>query len=223
MIESVVFYMDGVLFDTERVCTDAWYQAGKEMDIPDMGIVAAGCVGLNSKDTRQFFMNQYGKEFPYEEFMKRTSQLFHKTIETEGLPIKPGVFELLKFLQDNHYKIALATSTNKASAVEYLEEAGIINYFEIIVTGDMVRHGKPDPEIYLTACRKLGSLPELCIAIEDSPNGLKSAFHAGLKPIMVPDLIEPAKDLKKLLYGKFESLFGVMNYLQSLSTKQYPH
>lgn len=220
MIESVVFDMDGVLFDTEKVCLDVWYQIGKEMNIADIGIAVTKCVGLNSNDTRQFFLNQYGIEFPYDEFRDRSSQLFHKILDTEGLPIKPGVIELLNFLQDNNYKIALATSTNKANVMKYLDEAGITHYFQTIVTGDMVVHGKPDPEIYLKACKELESPPELSIAIEDSPNGLKSAYSAGMKPIMVPDLIEPTDELKKLLYGKFNSLLEVINYLQNYHEKR---
>ncbi len=220
MIESVVFDMDGVLFDTEKVCLDVWYQIGKEMNIADIGIDVTKCVGLNSNDTRQFFLNQYGIEFPYDEFRDRSSQLFHKILDTEGLPIKPGVIELLNFLQDNNYKIALATSTNKANVMKYLDEAGITHYFQTIVTGDMVVHGKPDPEIYLKACKELESPPELSIAIEDSPNGLKSAYSAGMKPIMVPDLIKPTDELKKLLYGKFDSLLEVMNYLQNYHEKR---
>ncbi len=215
MIKSVIFDMDGVLFDTERICSEVWRQVGKEMNLTDIEIAVTMCVGLNSNDTRQFFLNLYGKEFPYEEFRERSSQLFHKTLERSGLPVKPGVFELLNFLQDKDYRIALATSTDRANVMQYLEKAGMTLYFQAIVTGDMVVHGKPDPEIYLKACKELSSPPELSIAIEDSPNGLKSAYYAGMRPIMVPDLIEPDEELKKLLYGKFDSLYEVKKYFQS--------
>ena len=215
MIDSVVFDMDGVLFDTERVCNDVWLQVGEEMKIKDMSIAIIKCVGLNSVDTRQIFLKQFGADFPYEKFRERSSALFRERIETEGLPIKPGVFEVLNFLQENEYKIALATSTNKASVTNYLNKAELAHYFQVIVTGDMVIHGKPNPEIYQKACMELVSRPECSIAIEDSPNGLKAAYYAGLKPIMVPDLIQPDEELKKIIYGKFDSLFEVKNYLQN--------
>ncbi len=213
MIESVVFDMDGVIFDTERMCSDVWHQVGKEMGLADIGLAVTACVGLNSGDTGQFFLKLYGEEFPYEDFKERSSLLFRKIMEREGLPVKPGVFEILNFLQEHNYKIALATSTNKANVMKYLEEAGITHYFQAIVTGDMVTHGKPDPEIYLKACKELYSLPEVSLAVEDSPNGLKAAYHAGMKPVMVPDLIQPDEELKKLLFGKFDSLHEVKNYL----------
>lgn len=219
MIESVVFDMDGILFDTERVGSEVWNRVGREMGLEDIGYAVTACVGLNSRDTKDFFLNRYGLEFPYEEFRKRSSLMFHSIIESEGLPIKPGVFELLNYLQDNNYRIALATSTGRDNVLKYLENAEITHYFQAIVTGDMVTHGKPDPEIYLTACKELDSCPESCIAVEDSPNGLKSAYQAGMKPVMVPDLIQPDEALKKLLYGKFDSLIEVKKYLQSLKEK----
>lgn len=215
MIESVVFDMDGVLFDTERVCSLVWSQVGKEIGLKDIDYAITACVGLNSRDTKEVFLKQYGSDFDYEDFRERSNLLFHKIIESEGLPMKPGVVELLHFLQDSNYKIALASSTNKTNVLKYLESAGIAHYFQAVVTGDMVTKGKPDPEIYLKACGELGSSPECCIAVEDSPNGLKSAFGAGMKPVMVPDLIQPDGEIKKLLYGKFDSLLEVKDFLDN--------
>jgi HAD superfamily hydrolase (TIGR01509 family) len=216
VIESVVFDMDGVLFDTERICINVWYQVGKEMNISDISKAVVGCLGLNVNDTRQFFVSQYQGQFPYAEFMRRTSQLLNETIERDGIPMKAGVFELLEFLKNNKYNIALSTSTSKVDAERYLKKAEITNYFQAIITGDMIEHGKPNPEIYLMACKGLSSSPEVSFAIEDSFYGIRAAYDAGMKPIMVPDLIEPTEEIEKLLYRKFESLLGVKEHLQTI-------
>lgn len=213
MTDSVIFDMDGILFDTERLATDAWYQVAQEMGVTDISKGVKGCVGLNHNDTRDFLANCYGDGFPCEEFMDRASQAFKEMVERDGLPVKPGVFEILEFLSGNGFRIALATSTRKTGAMRHLETAGITRYFNSIVTGDMIVHGKPDPEIYELACKKLGSTPENCIAVEDSPNGIKSAYGAGIKAVMVPDLIEPDKELEKLLYRKFSSLLELKEFL----------
>lgn len=215
MIESVVFDMDGVLFDTEKICTDAWHQTGTEMNIADIHTTFIACVGRNETDTRQFFIQKYGRQFPYEQFRQRTSRMFYTILDREGLPVKEGVMELLEFLKSGHYRIALATSTGRTSTLRYLQDTGIISYFQTVITGDMIRHGKPDPEIYRTACRKLGSLPASCIAIEDSPNGIRSAFGAGMKPVMVPDLIAPTEEIEELLFAKCRTLSEVKVLLQN--------
>jgi len=213
MTDSVIFDMDGVLFDTERLATDAWYKAAQEMGIADISMGVKGCVGLNHNDTVDFLAKCYGVGFPCEEFLNCASRAFKEMIEREGLPVKPGVYEILEFLKKNGFRTALATSTRKTGAMRHLETAGITHYFDAIVTGDMIVHGKPDPEIYELACRKLGSMPENCIAVEDSPNGIRSAYGAGIKTVMVPDLIEPDEELGKLLYRKFASLLELKEFL----------
>lgn len=215
MIESVVFDMDGVLFDTERICTDAWRRVGTEMNIPDIRPTIIACIGRNENDTRQFFIQKYGRPFPYDQFRQRTSRMFHRILEQEGLPVKEGVMELLKFLKSENYRVALATSTGRTSTLRYLQESGIAPYFQAVITGDMIVHGKPDPEIYRIACRELNSLPASCIAIEDSPNGIRSAYQAGMKPVMVPDLITPTEDIEKLLFARFRNLSEVKEFLQN--------
>ena len=94
--------------------------------------------------------------------------------------------------------------------------AGLLDAFDVIVCGDMVTHSKPHPQIYQTAASLLGKAPKACYAIEDSPNGIRSAYHAGMKPIMVPDLILPDDEIKSLLYKQFSSLHEVLTYLQEI-------
>ena len=218
-LEAVVFDMDGVLFDTERLCMEAWREEAAARKIDDIEKAVIGCIGLNRTDTRAFFEREYGKEFPYEEFHSASVTRFHKKLETGGLPLKPGVTDILEYLQSAGYKIALASSTSRKGVLGHLEKAGLTHYFEEIIGGDMVEHSKPNPDIYLLACSRLSVSPKNVIAIEDSPNGLRSAYQAGLKPIMVPDMIAPTPEIEKLLFAKCENLYEVKEMLIGMEEK----
>ncbi len=219
-IEAVVFDMDGVLFDTERICTEAWREEAKSRNIGDIEKAIKSCVGLNFTDTKAFFEKEYGRDFPFEEFHENWGKRFKDRIEKEGLPIKTGVREILTYLKAAGYAVALASSTNKKNIMEHLTKTGLMCYFEEIIGGDMVKHSKPQPDIYLLACQALNVDPRNTIAIEDSPNGIKSAYAAGMKPIMVPDLITPTPDLESLLYAKCDNLLEVKELIQKQSRNQ---
>ncbi len=216
MRDSVIFDMDGVLFDSERLYNEAWLRVGREMDLLDIETCIAHCVGRNGRDIRDYLLDKYGPGFPAEQFREEIRSTFSALVAADGLPLKPGVFEILSWLKASGITTGLATSTSHASAVRHLENAGLLSYFSAIVTGDMIRNGKPAPDIYLLACSRLGVPPENCFAIEDSPNGIRSAHAAGLKVIMVPDLIEPTPDIEELLHRRFDSLLGVKAYFESL-------
>ena len=212
-MKTVVFDMDGVLFDTERLCMDSWVQVAKQWGIHDMEEVFPLCIGLNANDTKALVMNHYGQDFAFDAYRKEASQWFWDYVEEKGLPVKTGVREILTFLQEAGYKIGLASSTKYESVIHHLETTGIREYFSVIVTGNMVEHSKPQPDIYLLACEKLGVTPEEAYAIEDSPNGIRAAHRAGMKPVMVPDMIKPDEEMKELSYQIFENLIEVKDFL----------
>lgn len=214
MINTIIFDMDGVLFDTERLSCACWEEAGEAMHLTDLREGVRGCVGLNHNDARELMAGLYGEDFPFDEFHDTVHTLIRRRIMAEGLPIKDGVMEILEYLADNRYILGLASSTSRNSVMEHLNDAGITHYFKEIITGDMVEHSKPQPDIYLLACKKLGVSPAEAIAIEDSPNGIRSACLAGMKPVMVPDLIEPTPEIEEMLFGKFDSLHDVLTYLK---------
>lgn len=210
MVDAVVFDMDGVLFDTERICSECWRQIGKEWKLPHMEQVIHTCIGLNDTDTAQVFSEFYGLEFPFLEFKKRNTKLFYEKIDADGLPIKTGVFEILDYLKDKGCRIGLASSTRETSVRSHIKNAGIEACFEVVVGGDMVTHSKPNPEIYQIALKKLSVEPGRAVAIEDSANGIKSAYQAGMKPIMVPDLVEPSKEIIPMTYKICRNLLEVI-------------
>ncbi len=212
-MKAVVFDMDGVLFDTEKLCMDSWCTIAKEQNVPDMEEVFPKCIGRNAKDTEKIIYEHYGKDFDYEGFCKITSEWFWNYVEEKGLPVKIGVREILDYLQKEGYAIGLASSTKYSSVMHHLAEAKITDYFSVVVTGDMVEHSKPNPDIYLLACERLGVSPKEAYAIEDSFNGIRAAYGAGMKPIMVPDLLSPDEEMEKLSTLICKDLLEVMERL----------
>ena len=125
------------------------------------------------------------------------------------------VKEILEYLKPR-YTLALASSTRGPTVERQLRNAGVIDFFETRTTGEMVIHSKPNPEIYLMACRSVNLDPTECYAIEDSPNGIKSAYAAGLKPIMIIDKIQPTEEIRKMCVAVFDSLEGLKTMLQEI-------
>ena len=209
MIESVIFDMDGVIFDSERIVCDLWIDFAKEKDLRGMDELIMKCIGINDNATKKLFLEAYGEDFPYDEYKKVISQKYHELYDGGRLPMKPGVKELLGFLKENGIKTALASSTKVKTVTNQLRDAGILEYFDVVIGGDMVTKSKPDPEIFLEAADKLGVDPTKSFIIEDSLNGIKAAYAAGAKPLMVPDLIKPDEDIQKICYKIFVNLHEI--------------
>lgn len=214
MISGFVFDMDGILFDTEKIDRRCLNITAARYNIKDISYFKNNGVGLNNEATRKMYKSKLGEDFPYDEFRNSQRELMKSVIREEGLPVKPGAYMLLEYLKTNRYPVALATSTSKKSVMEHLKEARMEEYFGEIMTGDMVSNSKPHPEIYLTACKKLGINPKESIGIEDSPNGLKAVHAAGMISIMVPDCIEYTEELSQYVTYKFNSLTDVLEALR---------
>lgn len=204
-MEAVIFDMDGVLLDTERVMHKAWARAAREMNFEYAEESGRLAMGMNSEGVRQLFSKKY-PDLDYEGFSERYHRYTAKELEENGVPIKEGVIKILKFLRKSGYKTAVATSTSSFHAKPQLEETGILPYVDAIITGDAVENGKPHPEIYLKAAEAIGAVPEAAYAAEDSPNGIKSAYLAGMKAIFIRDMAELPDEYERMAYRKFESM-----------------
>lgn len=216
MIKAVIFDMDGVIFDSERVICDLWLEIAKENDIPGIEELMLKCIGLNDKATDDLFTNTYGDRFPYAEFKKQISVEYHSRYDGGRLPMKPGVKELLSFLKANNVKTALASSTKVETVTNQLRDAKILDYFDVVIGGDMVKNSKPNPEIFLKAAEKLGIDPKEAYIIEDSFNGIKAAHEANAFPVMVPDMLEPNEEISALCHRIFKDLLEVKDYFEGL-------
>ncbi len=216
MKKAVVFDMDGVIFDSEKLYRKHWMLTAKEYNIPEdeMRKLCDLIAGATRDRNEKLMKSRYGEDFDYDAFRMATMNRMDEEVKKNGLELKPGVKELFDFLKENGYKIGLATSTQKERAEGNLRNAGLLDYFDYIMYGGIVKNGKPAPDIYLKACEGLLVEPSEAIGIEDSINGVKSSAAAGLYTIMVVDLIQPTDEIKELAAHIFDSLIDVKNLLE---------
>ena len=215
--QAVVFDMDGVIFDTERLVIEFWKEVAKKHNIPNIEHTCIQCLGTNRVRTREIFLENYGADFPFDPYRAEVTELFNTHYKGVPLPTKPGVRELLSYLQEQDIKVGLASSTAQHLVRDEIGTAGLLPYFQTLVCGDMVEHSKPAPDIFLKACEILGADPAKSIAIEDSFNGIRSAHRAGMTPIMVPDQVQPTDEIRALAFHVMPSLLDVLNWLKTLA------
>ena len=209
-IHAVIFDMDGLLIDTEKHLVRCWCQAAQEMGFPMERRHALHIRSLAGKFAAPYLQGELGPEFDYQKVRARRKELVAEILELEGVERKKGALELLKWLKDNGYRTAVATATDEERAEQYLTQIGVRQLLDRVVCATMVENGKPMPDVYLYACEAIGEKPENCVALEDSPNGVLSAYRAGCNVIMVPDLTPPDEETAPLLSGQAESLLDVI-------------
>lgn len=214
-IELVIFDMDGLMFDTEVVAKRAWRETAKANNYNITHEFFLTLIGRNKKAVEMEFKKLFGEEFPFDDIYVQQGKQASSIIENEGLKIKEGLIELLSVLKEKKVKIAVATSTSRDRTNKLLSLAGISEKFDKILCGDEVTNGKPDPEIFLTVCKKLNVSPEKALVLEDSEKGVEAAAAGKIKCIVVPDLIEPSEKHVKLAHSKVKSLKEVVNMFNS--------
>lgn len=212
-IKLVIFDMDGTIFDTERLGIEGWKYAFEHFGLPVPMRTLIKKIGLNSVDSRKLFDEEVKSEFDYKAVKEVKREYVINHIKEYGTPLKQGLIELLDFLDKNNIKKVVATSRSKKMTSFYLAESKIEDRFDEIITGDMLRRGKPNPDIFLYASKMLDIAPENCIVLEDSLNGIMAAVNAKMIPIMIPDLVNPDEEIQKLIYAKYDTLSDVIELL----------
>ena len=215
MTKGAVFDMDGLMFDSERLVFENWKAMLTELGFEYNIDIFKNTIGLRHDETKKYYNSLYSEDFDYDTLKIKSRKMFFDRVEKEGVPIKKGLFELLDFLKENKIKMAVATSTSRQSCEKMLSKAGVIQYFDAIVCGDDVTHGKPHPEVLLKASERLGVEPESCIALEDSINGIKSAYSAKMTAIMVPDFLQPTDEIKPMISCLCNDLTEVIEYVKT--------
>ena len=210
--EAIVFDMDGLLLDSERIVLDAFLLVCEHFELGDRTELLKQCIGTNRDYTRARMTEAFGSGVDFNEFQNMWTLKHEEIVGDDAMPLMDGARELLDLIQQLDIPRAVSTSTRSAQALDRLEKADLLHYFEFVVGGDQVTNSKPDPEIYLAATQKLGCNPTSCLAFEDSENGVRAALGAGLRVIQVPDLVAPSANVRALGHTILASLRDVPGY-----------
>ncbi len=213
-ITAILFDMDGLVLDTEKLYTRFWQEAARACGYPMTKEQALGMRSLNRGAGLAKMQSYFGPEVDYEFIRNKRIEMMDAFVAKEGVALKPGIHELLAYLKERGIKTAIATSSPMERTVLYLTSVGLQNSFDELVSGYMVEKGKPEPDIYLYAAKKLGVEPCCCMVLEDSPAGILAAHRAGCLPVMIPDQDEPEEETRALLYACAESLTAVISLLE---------
>ena len=211
--KAVIFDMDGVIFDTEKVYLDIWIEVFENYGYKMTKELYVNVMGTGRKNVIKTFLENFGDDLPIEKmYEEKDNQLFY-IIENQGIPLKEGVKELFSMLKEKNYKIALATSAKRERVEKQIKDKWLKESFDAIVCGDDVEKGKPSPDIFLKAAKKIDVEPENCFVVEDSPAGIKAAFSGGMKGIHVEDLKAADEDILKYCEKNFKNLQEIKEYL----------
>ncbi|MFK3845815.1 HAD family hydrolase [Stenotrophomonas sp. NPDC078853] len=213
--DAVIFDMDGLMIDSERVSIACWSEAALTLEIALPEGFFLHMVGLGERDCLQLLQRHIDDGARIDALLAHCHALYDARTH-DGLPLRPGILELLELLKEHGVPRAVATSTRQPRASRKLAASGLLHYFDTVVTSSDVQHPKPAPDIYLLAAQRLGKEPTHCLALEDSPTGTRAALAAGMTTIQIPDLVHPDAAVRALGHRIVESLHDVRALLLPL-------
>lgn len=213
-IQGIIFDMDGVIFDTERVYLDTWRRVFKKYDYEFRDEVYISVMGTGRSNVKKVFIENYGDNLPIAKMYDDKDEMFFEIINEGKVPVKKGAIEILQYLKNENYKVALATSAKRVRTEKQIKYKEIYKYFDSIICGDDVYACKPNPEIFLKASSSIEVEPKKCIVIEDSEAGVKCAYNANMNVIHVEDLKKADSNIKNITNKYFKNLVEVKEYIE---------
>lgn len=217
MVSGIIFDMDGVLIDSERQSNEGWLWAAGQLGVDIPMWLIDSFKGAPAELCCKFFDDYYKGVIDYWEAKELRTQHVYKIRETEGIPVKKGVKDIFEYIRNNGLKCAVATSTRRESAEKTLHEIEVWDYLDAVVYGDEVEHGKPEPDIFLRAAKAIGISPSEAVVVEDSINGIKAGYAAGMRVVHIPDTIAIDDDIRKLTYMVCDDLNGLIDVVESIN------
>ena len=213
--DAAVFDMDGLIFDSERAGFECWSEVAKTYGFNDITALYRECIGCSRVRVEKLVKGAFGEDFPFDRFRQQVFELYTERYGGGKMPLKSGAREILEYLKTKGIRTAIASSSDREMVCSLLDGAGLTGYFDGIVAGDMVTRSKPEPDIFLAACRLLGTAPERTVAVEDSYNGIRAAHAGGLRPVMVPDMLPADEEMRSLAETVEDSLLDVIRWLET--------
>ena len=214
-IRGILFDMDGLVLDSEVLYTRFWREAAHSLGYPMTVEQSLGMRSLGKNLGQPYLESLFGPSVDYTTMRNKRIELMEAWVEIHGIPPKPGIFELLDDMERNGIAAAITSSSPMDSIRKHLSAVGLLHRFQKLCSGHDIPNTKPAPDIYLLGAKELGLKPEECLALEDSPTGILSAYRAGCLPVMIPDLDQPGEDTRKLLFAKADSLADIINILKA--------
>jgi HAD superfamily hydrolase (TIGR01509 family) len=212
-IKAVIFDMDGLLLDSERIALSVFNQTCQHFSLPDQFDLFKQMIGTNQHLGRSILTQGLKGMVDPDAFIAHCDALYQHATLSAPIPLRPGALALVQLLRAKQIPSAVATSSTTAKAKQKLAAAGLIDYFATITGGDQVKRSKPAPDIFLLAAKSIEIEPQYCLALEDSDNGVRSAVAAGMRVIQVPDLVSPSVALLALGHEVHQSLSTVADLL----------
>ena len=214
-IRGILFDMDGLVLDSEVLYTRFWREAAESFGYPMTVEQSLGMRSLGKALGQPYLESLFGPGIDYTTLRNKRIELMDAYVALHGIASKPGIYELLDFLEANGIAAAITSSSPMEYIRKHLADANLLHRFQKLCSGHEVPNGKPAPDIYLLGAKELGLNPQECLALEDSPTGILAAYRAGCLPVMIPDLDQPGEDTKKLLYAKADSLADIIDLINA--------